>query len=240
MKKNNIEDNNISITTTRESKIIDDEYKNFRMFDQNKNTPNVKLKSQGKIKAVIPSGNNLRYEINNKITKKMNEKIIEDQINTNFTLSKKYNNDNYNNRTRKFRYTQSDLLDAEKELNVSNIMQIQPDITDDLLLYNKEDQLLNSTFNKHNINIEESYTDEIHSFNLKNFSRNLESEEILDDKWDDIRKYLNLRDIAFLSITNKKIGKNAISEIIQELEKEKNYYEEKILSSVILKLIYYT
>jgi hypothetical protein len=231
-KRNNIEDNNISIITTRETRNNNHEENNKSIiFDPKKNFLNNKLKSQGKIKAIIPTGNGLRNEINNKITKKINEKI-EVQINSKFNLSKNYNIESDNKRLGKFRYTYSDLLDAEKEFNISNLIQIQSEITDDLLLNNKEDQLLNSLFNKNSIIIEDSFTDDIHPFNIKNINANLEIEEILDDKWNDISKYLSLKDIALLSITNKKIGKNAISEIIQKLQKEKYYYEEKILSSV--------
>lgn len=140
-------------------------------------------------------------------------------------------------KTRKFRYTPSDLMDAEKELNVSNMMQLQNEITDDMLLYNKEDELLNSAFNKNNININDDSPDMLNeNINVKsfsnNFNNNLESEEILDDKWDDIRQFMNLKDISYFSLTNKKIGKNAVLDLITELEKERNYFEEKVLSSV--------
>jgi len=222
------EDNNVSITTIRESRNYN-ENSYLKKLDSKKNLQNLKTKSTGKIKSVIPTGG-LGHEIKNKITKKLNEKILKDQNNSNIVESENKNIDN--KKTKIFRYTQSDLLDAEKELNVSNIIQIQSEISDDLLLYNKEDQFLNSAFNKNNINIDEDYMNEIQTFNVKGFNINLDSEEILDDKWDDIRQFISLREISVLSLTNKKIGKNAILEIIQELEKEKNYFEEKVLSSV--------
>ena len=255
-KISNDDNNNISITNTRESKIYNDNNNTLKNFDSkksvNSNIQNLKDKSQGKIKYSIPSGNGvggLGNEIKNKINKKFNEKLSKEQNNnSNIFEPDINNNNNYNNysnnnnnfnnnnnnnkRIKNFRYTPSDLLDVEKELNVSNIMQLESDITDDLLLYNKEDQFLNSAFNKNNIKVDDDYMNEIQTFNNKNFCNNLESEEILDDKWDDIIQFVSIREIALLSLTNKKIGKNAILELIQELEKEKNYFEEKVLAAV--------
>ena len=182
----------------------------------------MKTKSQGKLKTVIPSGGGLGNEIKNKINKKLIDKSQNEQNKSNFVDSE---SNSKNNKTNKFRYTRSDLVDAEMELNVSNIIQLQSEITDDILLYNKEDQFLNSAFNKNNINVDDEYFNGVQSFNntnansVRNFCNNLDSEEILDDKWDDIKQFISLKDIALLSMTNKKIGKNAILEIIQELEK---------------------
>ena len=63
------EDNNVSITTIRESRNYN-ENSYLKKLDSKKNLQNLKTKSTGKIKSVIPTGG-LGHEIKNKITKKL-------------------------------------------------------------------------------------------------------------------------------------------------------------------------
>ena len=143
------------------------------------------------------------------------------------------NTENYEKEKRNkfYQFTKNDLIEAEKEINVSHLIHFDANLSDDLLLYNKEDQLLNSEYQNKGINLSNrlniSSTPKIFNNNI------LELEEILDDKWDYVSKFLCLKDVAIFSLINKKIGKNCVLSIIEELEKEKLFYEEKLLSSVI-------
>lgn len=176
---------------------------------------------------------------NNFYIKKMTSKELDSLIDT---------TDKEKRKSKIYEISKQELLDAEKELNVSNLIQLESNISDDLLLYNKEEQLLHSEFQNKDIHLMSKFNilstpkskyksnkkDDPNSNNNINYQQhnNLEYEEILDDKWDNISKFLTLKDIATISYINKKLGKNCIISLIDELEKEKLFYEEKVLSSV--------
>ncbi len=185
----------------------------------NKGVNQIKQKNSINISTTDISNNNIK-KINNKIDDNIQNFIGNDT-----------GNDIRDKKIKIYQISKNDLIESEKELNVSNLIQMESNISDDLLLYNKEDHFLSSELNKKGMNFLNKLI--INSTpQIKPNLSNLESEDILDDKWDNISKFLSLKDIAHLSLINKKIGKNSILSIIDELEKEKLFFEEKIISSV--------
>lgn len=185
---------------------------------------NIINKSIGNTKQKTPT-NNISNNIN---IKKINYKI-DDSV-PNYTMTDM--NDNCNNKKPKvYQFSKNDLLEAERELNLSNFIQMESNISDDLLLYNKEDEIFNADFTNKNVNLMGKFN-VISTPQIKQMVTNLNSEDILDDKWDNFSKFLSFREIANLSLINKKIGKNSILSVIEELQRELTHFEEKVLSSV--------
>lgn len=152
----------------------------------------------------------------------------------NFVNKENYEKEKEKKKSKVYQISKSELLEVEKELNVSNLIQMESNISDDLLLYNnnKEDQFFNSEFNNKGINFMSKFRIIDSTPQIKHNPMKLDAEDILDDKWDNYSFFLSLKDIAVFSLINKKIGKNAIISMIEELEKIKLFFEEKVLSTV--------
>ena len=190
--------------------------------------------------------NNINNNNNINNIKKINNKTDDSIANYAVTESNDiFNNHHYNKdkknekmKSKVYKISKSELLEVEKDLNVSNLIQMESNISDDLLLYNnKEDQFLNSELISKGINFMSKIRIIASTPQVKHNPMKLDAEDILDDKWDNYSIFLSLKEIAVFSLINKKIGKNAIISMIEELEKEKLFFEEKVLSTVSQLLI---
>lgn len=188
------------------------------------------------INSKINNGN--KNNLNIKKINNNNNKADESLANYAVTESNDFYNNNNNKENEKkkskvYQISKSDLIEVEKELNVSNLIQLESNISDDLLLYNnKEDQFLQSELNNKGINIMSRLSIIASTPQIKHTPMKLDAEDILDDKWDNYSVFLSVKDISISSLINKKIGKNGIISMIEELEKEKTFFEEKVLGTV--------
>jgi len=138
------------------------------------------------------------------------------------------------------------------EIDVSNIITLEQDVTDDLIMNQKEDKLLLSDLDdnienshlKTDVNVQSNKISNDNNLNSLNSNSNnnnninnkdnilpkneTEYEDIIDDRWSNISCFLSKYDLINLMLVNRKLHKLNINKFLGCCKTEMLVYQEKI------------